>query len=104
MARRSIKDIEKIWSNVEGVKKLSDRVIGLGPFGVGLDGLVTWIPGLGIVYSVGASLFLLFEALGIRAQFSLQALQDSCLLLQQQYWLLQRQIPQENLHQGQNLH
>ena len=32
MARRSIKDIEKIWSNVEGVKKLSDRALGFGPF------------------------------------------------------------------------
>ncbi|NAV74010.1 DUF4112 domain-containing protein, partial [Salmonella sp. zj-f60] len=32
MAARSIRDIENIWSNVEGVKKLSDRVIGIGPF------------------------------------------------------------------------
>ncbi len=62
MARRSVADIEKIWSNVEGVKKLSDRVIGIGPFGVGLDGLVTWIPGLGIIYSVGAGAWLLFQA------------------------------------------
>ena len=44
MAKRSIRDIEKIWSNVEGVKKLSDRVIGFGPFGLGLDALLTWIP------------------------------------------------------------
>ena len=41
MAKRSIRDIEKIWSNVEGVKKLSDRVIGFGPFGLGLDALLT---------------------------------------------------------------
>ena len=37
MARRTIGDIEKIWTNVEGVKKLSDRAIGIGPFGIGLD-------------------------------------------------------------------
>ena len=67
MARRSVADIEKIWSNVEGVKKLSDRVIGLGPFGVGLDGLVTWIPGLGIIYSVGAGAWLLVQAARARA-------------------------------------
>ena len=36
MARRTIGDIEKIWTNVEGVKKLSDRIIGIGPFGFGL--------------------------------------------------------------------
>ena len=67
MARRSVADIEQIWSNVEGVKKLSDRVIGIGPFGVGLDGLVTWIPGLGIIYSVGAGAWLLFQAARARA-------------------------------------
>ena len=44
MARRSLQDIEKIWSDVEGVKKLSDRAISIGPFGVGMDALLTWIP------------------------------------------------------------
>ncbi|MFA4891991.1 DUF4112 domain-containing protein [Brevundimonas sp.] len=62
MARRSIADIEKIWSNVEGVKKLSDRAIGIGPFGIGLDGLLTWIPVVGTVYSVGAAGWLLVQA------------------------------------------
>lgn len=28
------------WKSAETVKKLSDRVIGFGPFGVGLDGLL----------------------------------------------------------------
>ena len=50
------------WKSAEAIKAISDRVIGIGPFGVGLDGLLTWLPGAGIVYSVGASLFLLFEA------------------------------------------
>ena len=67
MARRSIADIEKIWSNVEGVKKLSDRTVGFGPFGVGLDGLLTWIPVLGTVYSVGAASWLLAQAARARA-------------------------------------
>ena len=68
MARRSLRDIEKIWSNVEGVKKLSDRVIGIGPFGVGMDGLLTWVPGLGIVYSVIAGGWLFIQ--GVRAKSS----------------------------------
>lgn len=67
MAKRSIGDIEKIWSNVEGVKKLSDRAIGIGPFGVGLDGLLTWVPGLGIIYSVGAGGWLLVQAVRAKA-------------------------------------
>ncbi len=67
MARRSVADIEKIWSNVEGVKKLSDRAVGIGPFGIGLDGLLTWIPVLGSVYSVGAAAWLLFQGVQARA-------------------------------------
>lgn len=56
------------WKSAESIKVISDRVVGIGPFGVGLDGLLTWIPGVGILYSVGAGLFLLFEA--ARAQVS----------------------------------
>ena len=67
MARRSVADIEKIWSNVEGVKKLSDRAVGIGPFGIGLDGLLTWIPVVGTVYSVGAAGWLLVQAGKARA-------------------------------------
>ena len=62
MAKRTIADIEKIWSNVEGVKKLSDRVIGIGPFGIGLDGLLAWIPVVNQVYTVGAGGRLIMQA------------------------------------------
>jgi hypothetical protein len=67
MARRTIGDIEKIWTNVEGVKKLSDRAIGIGPFGIGLDGLLTWVPVVGTVYSVGAAGWLLVQAARVKA-------------------------------------
>ncbi|WP_420478163.1 DUF4112 domain-containing protein [Brevundimonas sp. FT23028] len=66
MARRTLGDIEKIWSNVERVKKLSDRVIGIGPFGIGMDGLLTWIPALGTAYTLGAGGWLLLQ--GVRAR------------------------------------
>jgi len=67
MARRTIGDIEKIWSNVEGVKKLSDRVIGIGPFGLGLDALLTWVPVVGTVYTVGTGGWLIMQALRAKA-------------------------------------
>lgn len=67
MARRSIRDIENIWSNVEGVKKLSDRVIGIGPFGLGLDALLTWVPVVGTVYTVGTGGWLMLQALRAKA-------------------------------------
>ena len=63
---KSIREIEKIWSNVEGVKKLSDRAVGVGPFGIGMDGLLTWIPWVGDVYTVGAGGWLMVQA--VRAQ------------------------------------
>ncbi|MBJ7485674.1 DUF4112 domain-containing protein [Brevundimonas sp.] len=67
MARRTIADIEKIWSNVEGVKKLSDRVIGIGPFGLGLDALLTWVPVVGTVYTVGTGGWLILQAIRAKA-------------------------------------
>lgn len=64
---RNIRDIEKIWSNVEGVKRLSDRAVGVGPFGIGMDGLLTWIPGLGDAYTIGAGGWLIVQALRAHA-------------------------------------
>ena len=80
MAKRSIGDIEKIWSNVEGVKKLSDRAVGLGPFGVGLDGLLTWIPIVGDVYTVGAGGWLMVQAARARASTATMARMAAYLL------------------------
>jgi hypothetical protein len=67
MGKRTIGDIERIWSNVEGVKKLSDRVIGIGPFGIGLDGLLTFVPGVGLVYTLGAAAWLLRQGVAAKA-------------------------------------
>ena len=67
MARRSIQDIENIWSNVEGVKKLSDRVIGIGPFGMGLDAMLTWVPIVGTAYTVGTGGWLMLQAVRAKA-------------------------------------
>lgn len=67
MARRSIRDIENIWSNVEGVKKLSDRVIGIGPFGMGLDAMLTWVPVVGTAFTVGTGGWLMLQAVRAKA-------------------------------------
>ena len=73
MAKRSIRDIEKIWSNVEGVKKLSDRVIGIGPFGMGLDAMLTWVPVVGTAYTVGTGGWLMLQAVRAKATPATQA-------------------------------
>lgn len=67
MAKRSIRDIENIWSNVEGVKRLSDRAIGIGPIGFGMDALLTWVPVVGTVYTVGAGGWLVIQAARAKA-------------------------------------
>lgn len=67
MRARSLRDVENVWSNVDGWKRASDRIIGVGPFGIGLDGILTWVPGLGQVYTVGVGGWLLLQALRARA-------------------------------------
>lgn len=59
-------DLHNIRNSIERTKKLSDNVVGIGPFGVGLDGLLTWIPGAGAIYSLGAGSILVFD--GVRAR------------------------------------
>jgi hypothetical protein len=51
----------KIWRSVETIKKLSDRIVGIGPFGVGMDGLLTWIPAVGLLYTLGAGGYLIVQ-------------------------------------------
>lgn len=52
----------RAWLRAERIKQLSDRVIGLGPWGVGVDGVLAWVPVAGTVYSLGAAGLLLNEA------------------------------------------
>ena len=49
------------------IGKLSDNIVGIGPFGIGIDGMLAWIPGLGDAYSLGAGGLLLILGLRVRA-------------------------------------
>jgi hypothetical protein len=55
----------RAWRNAERIKRLSDNLIKLGPWGIGLDGVLAWIPMANTAYSVGAGGLLLYE--GARA-------------------------------------
>ncbi|WP_165189200.1 DUF4112 domain-containing protein [Caulobacter soli] len=55
------------WRHAETIKRLSDRLIGIGPFGIGLDGVLAWVPVAGPVYSLGAGGLLLFHAMSAGA-------------------------------------
>lgn len=57
----------KAWRSAERIKRLSDRLISVGPIGVGLDGVLAWVPVAGTVYSVGAGALLISEAVAAKA-------------------------------------
>ncbi|PHY13609.1 hypothetical protein CSW58_04620 [Caulobacter sp. B11] len=57
----------RAWRSAETIKRLSDRLIGVGPFGLGLDAVLSWVPGVGFAYSVGAGGLLLFHGLAAGA-------------------------------------
>jgi hypothetical protein len=64
-ARTAI-DIRNRRAAIERIGRLSDNIIGFGPFGIGLDGMLAWVPGLGEIYSLAAGALLLVE--GLRAR------------------------------------
>ncbi len=57
----------RAWRSAERIKRLSDRLVGIGPFGIGLDAVIDWIPGLGPIYSAGAGALLVGQALSAGA-------------------------------------
>lgn len=57
----------QIWRQANTIKKVSDRWIGWGPVGIGLDTFLAFAPGLGPVYSLGAGGVLIFLALKSKA-------------------------------------
>lgn len=66
---RSQQAVDKLYNSVGLVKRLSDGLIKIGPINViGLDGILAWVPGvpLGAIYSVGASSFIMVQALRAR--------------------------------------
>ena len=69
MMAKTHDDIRRIYDSIETVKRLSDRIVGIGPINIiGLDGILSWFPGVGIFYSIAASLFILAQ--GLRAKAS----------------------------------
>jgi hypothetical protein len=58
----------KAWRAADRIRRLSDRLVGIGPFGLGLDGVLAWVPGVGSFYSVAAGGLLVYFGLRARAQ------------------------------------
>jgi hypothetical protein len=56
----------RAWRNAERIKRLSDDLIKIGPWSLGLDGVLAWVPVAGTVYSLGSAGMLLYE--GVKAK------------------------------------
>jgi hypothetical protein len=69
---RDVLEVQGARHSIARIGKLADGIISFGPFGIGLDGLLTWIPFVGAAYSVGAGVSLI--ALGARARVPLTVL------------------------------
>lgn len=63
----SCDDAHQAWLAAEKIKRVADRLVGLGPFSIGLDGLLAPVPLAGTVFSLAAGVWLLSEALRARA-------------------------------------
>ena len=59
-------DLIVIRRSIAAVGALSDGLYSIGGFSIGLDGLLSWIPGLGEIYSGAAAIFLMVQ--GYRAR------------------------------------
>jgi hypothetical protein len=63
-------DLLAIRRSVALIGRLSDGLIRIGPFSLGLEGVLSWIPGLGELYGSGAAAFLLIQGVRARAPAS----------------------------------
>lgn len=63
---RTAGDVALSRARIARIGQVSDGLVRLGPFRIGLDGLLTWAPVLGEVYSLAAGGLLLVE--GVRAR------------------------------------
>jgi hypothetical protein len=60
-------DAHRAWLTAEKIKRIADRLVGLGPFSIGIDGLLAPVPLAGSLFSLGAGVWLLSEAVRARA-------------------------------------
>ena len=67
MRARSHRHLDDIRASVLRTRRLSDKIIGIGPFSIGIDGVLGWVPVVGLIYSVSAGGFLLLQAVRARA-------------------------------------
>ena len=77
--QRSDAELRSIRDSVSLVGRLSDSIVRFGPFSLGIDGVLSWFPLAGEIYSVAAGAFILVQ--GVRARVPLSVLALAALVL-----------------------
>ncbi len=72
-------NLAAIRASVDTVGRLSDSIVRMGPVSIGIDGVLSWIPVVGEVYSAAAAAFLLVQ--GVRARVPASVLLASAALM-----------------------
>jgi hypothetical protein len=62
---RTDSELRSIRKGVSLIGRLSDNLVRVGPFSLGIDGVLSWIPAVGEIYSAGAGAYILVQ--GVRA-------------------------------------
>ena len=68
----SAAELTKIRDSVDKLGNLSDSLVRIGPFSLGLDGVLSWVPVVGEIYSGLAAAFILVQ--GARARVPIHIL------------------------------
>jgi hypothetical protein len=76
---KSDAELRAIRDSVALVGRLSDGLLRIGPFSLGIDGVLSWVPGLGDLYSTLAGGFIVMQ--GARAGAPLPVLGAAALLI-----------------------
>jgi hypothetical protein len=76
---RTESQLRSIRDSVKLVGRMSDSIIQLGPFSLGIDGVLSWFPIAGEVYSVAAGAFILIQ--GYRAGVPMLVLAQAAVIL-----------------------
>ena len=79
MQKKSDAELRASRDTVRWVGRLSDNIIHVGPLSLGIDGILSWVPGIGELYSVAAGGFIIAQ--GARAGVPIQTLVGAGVLL-----------------------
>jgi hypothetical protein len=72
-------ELRSIRDSVSLIGRLSDSIVRIGPFSLGVDGVLSWIPAVGEFYSAAAGVFILVQ--GARASVPVTVLARAALVL-----------------------